>query len=661
MPLLDFSVKRLCLWSLIWGGIPAQAMTQLLVIGTPSVPTLTSTITLTTTVTYKPSLIPGNPQYTLVGCYSPISGDREQIFGPDDYNALLDDKVTPGNLTTDNCLRGCGSAKPAQNGNEGYVYAGLRNGSEFRCSNQLSPDAHKLTADDCKAPCSGDPRLSCGGRENVAVYSLISANSTSASSTPTDSETTTFSTVNPPEATNTATQAAAASHQDPSHSGAHGKSVSRPTIAVVTGSLSGAILVAGVLFLCYRARMRKKQIQDEHVRLMLERRNRPSISRPMFTETDFHSDVSKFTITRYDNNHGGTDSGGGGGGDRSWENKKHDEEPRLTSDGDHLPNMSALGSSGKFPVGLHPRTNFSFASNTRSTTESEDGDIWPSVGKVRSQSGIQPIHVQAASSAVQWREDAASPTPPNTPHKRTKSSTNIATPLPAARNEGLGDRAWHRRKLSTPYAPPPGAAGRNIIARNDPPSGPPETSLPPMPPVVQGRPQSRPRAGTPPPPPRRSFERVDLEPKPGGRDASKPEGAGLGIPLGSGKEKKALGMSLANKSTPALGRYASLWRSNQPSLESPTLGWQTSTGRGQSGSLSREGDPADKLPKVPALPPVAPGERFDHKRWRGTLYAAPDEGDRTRRRSRGSDMSPLSASSTGTSILFGPDEFDRQL
>ncbi|KAI1276404.1 hypothetical protein F5Y07DRAFT_389180 [Xylaria sp. FL0933] len=643
MPLLEPSVKRLCLWTLIWGGLPVQAMTQLLVIGTPSVPTLTSTITLTTTVTYKPSLIPGNPQYTLLGCYSPISSDRDHIFGDDDYNALLDDKVTSGNLTIDSCLRGCGSAKPAENGKEGYVYAGLRSGSECRCSNQLSPDAHKLTVDDCRAPCSGDPRLSCGGRENVAVYSLIPANSTSVSSTLTNSEVTTFSTVDPSEATNTATQAAAASHQDPSHSGAHGKSASRPTIAAVTGSLSGAILVAGVLFLCYRARMRKKQIQDEHVKLMLERRNRPSISRPMFTETDFHSDVAKFTITRYDNNHGGTDSGSGSGGGRSWENKKHDNEP---------------GSGSKFPVGLHPRTNFSFASNAKSTTESEDGDITPSVSEVHSNSGIQPIHVQAASSAVQWREDGASPTPPNTPHKRTKSSTNIATPLPAARIDSLGDRAWHRRKLSTPYAPPPGAAGRNIIARHGPPSGPPETSLPPMPPVVQGRAQSRPRAGTPPPRPRRSFERVDLEPKSGGRDTSRPEGTGA---PGSGKEKKALGMSVTNKSTPALGRYGSLWRSNQQSLESPTLGWQAPTGRGQGGSLSREGNSADKLPRLPALPPVAPGERFDHRRWRGTLYAVPDEGEKTRRRSRGSDMSPLSASSTGTSILFGPDEFDRRL
>ncbi|KAI1349717.1 hypothetical protein F5Y01DRAFT_288387 [Xylaria sp. FL0043] len=654
MPLLGPSVKRLCLWTLIWGGLPAQAMTQLLVIGTPSIPTLTSTITLTTTVTYKPSLIPGNPQYTLVGCYGPISSDEDHMFGPDDYNALLDDKVTPGNLTIDSCLRGCGSAKPAESGKEGYAYAGLRSGSECRCSDQLSPDAHKLTVDDCKAPCSGDPRLSCGGRENVAIYSLISANATSASSTPTNSEATTFSTVEPSEVTNTATQAAAASHQDPSHSGAHGKSASRPTIAAVTGSLSGAILVAGVLFLCYRARLRKKQIQDEHVKLMLERRNRPSISRPMFTETDFHSDVAKFTITRYDNNHGGT-------GGRSWENKKHDQEPRLTSNVDPISNMSTLESSSKFPVGLHPRTNFSFASNARSTTESEDGDIRPAVSEARSQSVIQPIHVQAASSAVQWREDGASPTPPNTPHKRTKSSNNIATPLPAARIDSLGDRAWHRRKLSTPYAPPPGGAGRNIIARHGPPSGPPEGSLPPMPPVVQGRPQSRPRAGTPPPRPRRSFERIDLEPKSGGRDASRWEGSGLGIAPVSGKEKKALGMSVTNKSTPALGRYGSLWRSNQPSLESPTLGWQAPTGRGQRGSLSKEGNSADKLPKLPALPPVAPGERFDHRRWRGTLYAVPDEGERARRRSRGSDMSPLSASSTGTSILFGPDEFDRRL
>ncbi|KAI0425016.1 hypothetical protein F5Y09DRAFT_322823 [Xylaria sp. FL1042] len=674
MPLLD-SVKRLCLWTLIWGGLPAQANTELLVIGTPSIPTLTSTITRTTTVTYKPSLIPGNPQYTLVGCYGPISRDREHIFGPDDYDVLPDIGITPGNLTIDTCLRGCGSATPANNGEEGYMYAGLRNGSECRCGNQLPSDAHRLSADDCIAPCSGDPRLSCGGRDNVAVYSLISANSKSASPTLTNSETKTSSTVNPSEVKGTATQAtaaaAAASNETSSDSGTHGKPVSKPTIAAVTGSLSGAVLVAAGFFLCYRAHMRKKQIQNAHVKAVLERRTRPSISRPMFPDTDIHSYDAKFTVPRpkHDEDRIDSDSGRSGG------NKKHeDDEPRLPGHGGPVTNTSAPESGG-----LHPRTNVSFAGNMRLTPASDNREGRPSGGEVRSRPMSPHIHAQAASSAVQWRDDGLSPMTPATPHKRTKSSTNIATPpLPAARIDGLGDRAWHRRKLSTPYAPPPpGVAGRNIIARNGPPSGPPDKSLPPTPPKAQGRSQLRPRVGpggpigtngvdgnnTPPPRPRRSFDTVEFEPALGQPGVLKPGGASLGAVSGTGKAK-TLGMSITNLSTPALGRYGSLSRSNRANtdLESPVLGWQPSNGRGQRGTpQTRGGDPVDTQPKVPALPPVAPGERFDHRRWRGTLYAEPYEGKMARRRSGGDDISPLSASSTGTSILFGLDEFDRRL
>jgi hypothetical protein len=145
MSLLDFSTKQLCLRVLLWSGLlfpsrcddvppTGQTKTELLVIGAPlpvptstTTSTSTSTVTITTTIAYKPSLIPGDSQYTLLGCYRYPAGKGPGIFGSDVYDACSD-KVQPDNLTIDGCLGGCGSATPPSNGTTLYVYAGLRNG-----------------------------------------------------------------------------------------------------------------------------------------------------------------------------------------------------------------------------------------------------------------------------------------------------------------------------------------------------------------------------------------------------------------------------------------------------------------------------------------------------------------------------------------------------
>ncbi|KAI3340999.1 hypothetical protein F4824DRAFT_361344 [Ustulina deusta] len=668
MSMLNFSAKRLCLLTLMWSGLPVQAKTELLVLGTPAVPSsiLTSTITITTTVSYQPSLIPGNSQYTLVGCYSPLSRDRGHIFGPDDYNACSDDKVTPpSNLTIDSCLRGCSLATPPRDGIETYIYTGLRNGSECRCGNQLSTDAHKLPAGDCTTPCSGDPRLSCGGHENIAVYSLMNGthqqgSSTSDSSTLANSETEQSTTPNPSTSSTIGTKAQPAASPETLRPSAgprgRAKPVPTPTIAAVTGSLSGAVFVAAGLFLCYRARTRKKRIHDSHVRAMLERRGRRSIQSPMFTEAEIRSHVASFAATRHEQRNND---------DNDWENtpKPDEEDPRL-AERDLAP--STLAGGGEFPGGLRPRTKSVSAAAAGSAAAAEEEEKEEEAER----SGV------AASSAVQWWPRSANSGSAATP-ERTNPSNGIAPPAPSARIDGLGDRAWHRRKLSTPYQPPAaGGVGRGeILARSGPPSAPPTGALPPTPPGPRAVADAGPRGdmagagwnrGPPPPRPRRSFEAIELG------DHEEPEasraGAGAGLGIGPAtSEGNPVGMSRPNMSTPSLGRYGSLSKSRRANVESPVLGWQTLHGRGQWGTASRETreaasvDRQPQLPKLPALPPIAPGERFDHKRWRGTRYAEPYERERGGQPSGGGEMTPVSASSTGTSILFGLEEFDRRL
>lgn len=326
-------------------------------------------------------------------------------------------------------------------------------------------------------------------------------------------------------------------------------------------------------------------------------------------------------------------------------------------------------------------------------------------------------------------------TPPRpTARERSASLSGLMTPPPSASHAGLGERARHRRKHSSPYQPPPPppgvglgigvggvasgigpAAGRSRgnMARRGPPSGPP-ASLPPMPPIKPGMrgaaAQARPSGASAGPesasnrtetggnkrrparPQRRSFEDAVLsDAKPVATHTSDDVPAALKAGVGRGgssSKGNALGMSHANASTPTLGRYGSLSKRAQPMAESPVLGWMTvlggeqwgaplpprgtGTGRGRGG----EGDVlANREPKIPVLPPVAPGERFDHRRWEGTLYEQAHEGEeREMSRERGrrdghgyghddnrGDRSPVSTSSARTSVLFGLEELDRQL
>ncbi|KAF2970516.1 hypothetical protein GQX73_g3022 [Xylaria multiplex] len=404
----DSSAKWLCLWTLMWGGFLARATTELL--GTPSVPTIKSTITITTTVTYKPSLLPGNSQYTLVGCYSQPSTDGGHIFGPDDYDASLYN-IAPGNLTVDGCLGSCRSEAAPKNETETYVLIsadGAHKGSQSTSDSENSPSA------------------------------------------PTDSKAKNPATITPSvSSSTTAAVQQADSRETPSSSA--GKPVSTPTIAAVTGSFSGAVIIAAALFLCYRFRKRKKQVQDTHVKLMLERRGRRSIQSPLFLSPSIQSKVINAKHEHINTGDGGND------GSSEIENREKNIRP--------TPSTPALEAGGKSLDNLHSRTTApAMGTGSRSgMVVAEERNIAHST-----------LARDGASSAVQWppsNADSGMPSTQSPVHRRASSNT-LAAPPPLARIDGLGERAWHRRKLSTPFQPPVGV-GLGTIARSGPPSAPP--------------------------------------------------------------------------------------------------------------------------------------------------------------------------------------------
>ncbi|KAI1328206.1 hypothetical protein F5Y16DRAFT_162390 [Xylariaceae sp. FL0255] len=698
MFLSDFDAKRIHLQALAWSGLlfilsraddePGSYTTsEVLVLGAPSglttTSTWTSTITITTTISYSLTIAPGDSNYTLLGCYSQPTGNGGEVFGPDGYDACSD-MVPSENLTVDSCLEGCGSLAPPNNASEVYTYAGLRNGSECMCGIQISNGANNVTTDDCQTPCPGDPMIFCGGSNNIIVYSLISKagqptggrsssisnarSSTKKSGASTNSQsqhesTTTSASKSSTSKTGTQsdTTGATATAQTTKHPstlpasagpGTSARPVSAPTVAAITGSFSGAILLGAGLFLCLRWHRRKKRMQEIHVKAMLEGRGETPPDAMILTMTTSHNHddiavVADDVRVR-----------------RKSKDADGERDLRLTTEGDLVPTTPALESGGRFPPGLHARGpagggNSGTGPGTGGRPMDDRDSLYNSL--------LHEVRAGPAgsSSAVQWRRanqinitakdnTASSAAPPSTTHRRTVS-TGIASPPPPAKIEApLGERAWHRRKLSTSFQPPssgntsrnqpnPEAIGVAIgtkrnIARTGPPSSPPKAPLPPTP--QGGRTSLRPQ---------RSF---DLAAEPTIPDLDNSQAL---------DKSRALGMSHANASTPTLGRFGSISRrpTVESAMESPVLGramYLRVGGNNNDGRSSNDKPRASpEVKRGPWLPPVAPGARFDHKSWRGTIYDPRHDDDGNREEGD----SPLSASSVGTSLLYDKTEFDR--
>lgn len=160
--LSDFSIKRLCLQSMLWSGLlfttPSQAtatttpattssntLTELVVVGTPVKHNI-HTRTVTISIAYKPTLAPGDSNYTLVGCYgnTGMDGEGGHPFGTE-KDFASPSSADGKNLTTADCLEGCSSLEPPDGTTEQFPYAGVKNGRYgfFRhrdaCSSQMRP------------------------------------------------------------------------------------------------------------------------------------------------------------------------------------------------------------------------------------------------------------------------------------------------------------------------------------------------------------------------------------------------------------------------------------------------------------------------------------------------------------------------------------------
>ncbi|KAI1092125.1 hypothetical protein F5B19DRAFT_233305 [Rostrohypoxylon terebratum] len=298
-------------------------------------------------------------------------------------------------------------------------------------------------------------------------------------------------------------------------------------LGAITGSISGAIILTAGIFLCFRAYKRKKQ-EEEEENIELDkpaednkwhpRRLIPSVIDTIGLHRPRDFDGNDRRATRY--------AQGG-----------HDANIGLATDGtDFVPTTPALESGAHPRTGLHARR---VSAATSPSTPRRDSLYYRLLDEVKAgPAQAQLTNAGAASSAVEWRDSQTPSTNPggafNFDFNRKNSGPTlvVTNPTPAAHPEApLGERAWHRRKLSTTFQPPP--------------SGPPSMPLPPTP---QTRKQ-------------RSIDGVMYSTMPG--SASKPKKQSTSV--NSGEKPVGLGISYGlTESTEALIQPKSLYGLEDP-------------------------------------------------------------------------------------------------
>ncbi|KAK8024179.1 transmembrane receptor [Apiospora rasikravindrae] len=611
---------------------PGVSTSEVLEIGPPSTTHEKSTVTRTVTLTvaYKPTLAPGDSTYSLLGCYGHTGFEGVHPFGKErDYASppLLDAK----NVSVAACLDGCAKLPSPNKTAAQFAYVGLKNGSECYCAVNLSPEATKLSGDNCTSACPGSPRLSCGGKDAIAIYSLASGSQKSSSSTttrlPPTSESLTTSPYKTPQVgigAHSPSPAPASSHpvfDGQKNGGGDGPPApaSTTTVAAISGSMSGAIILGALFFFCFRRYKKRRVEQDARVAAMViaQKAGRKvdddddkghhyerSPSRGRRRTREYHRPPSLIV---------------------SGDAFREDRDARLTTDGVLVPTTPALESGGKDPAGFYYHTNNNIMMGGEQQQQPERDSLFSVLlGQVSVPVGPRTPSAIGSSSAVQWRRTtdmaaAATHSVPVSP--MTKPPDSVAV-LPGS----LGERAWHRRRISTPYAPPP------------------TIPLPPTPPnkkkrlaaaaaaaigeLGRGGPEGSDRQSPQRPLRRESAATFEATPRTPGATSSIPE-------------------SYRDKTLEYDGDDEEGGMKPLPPLKTRVSQQPPNNNHGMMGGMVYMDHHEGRQPTIPSLPPITPGEEFelDSPYWRSLAGMRRNTGG-------DDDRSPRSATTVGTSILM---------
>ncbi|KAI9785690.1 MAG: hypothetical protein M1839_008707 [Geoglossum umbratile] len=123
----------------------------------------TSTSTTSSATPTGPIVVPGNVNFTFIGCYTEAKNTR----------ALSQRTYANDSMTVPSCLSFCSS----------YTYAGLEYARECYCGNTINTGSVIAALTDCSMTCKGDPKTYCGAGSRLQMYQLNSKlNTTSTAS-----------------------------------------------------------------------------------------------------------------------------------------------------------------------------------------------------------------------------------------------------------------------------------------------------------------------------------------------------------------------------------------------------------------------------------------------------------------------------------------------
>ncbi|KUI57643.1 Xylosyltransferase oxt [Cytospora mali] len=346
-------------------------------------------------------MMAGGEEYLLHGCYG--------LDGPGDIGTILGANYTTRTATTgaadmslSTCLEFCGS--PGFPNQQPYTYVGVSDGQSCYCGTSLNSTARQGHPEDCSVPCQGNTSVACGGRSFMLIYKLSAANNTLQELTGSNG-------------TKTSSGIGDANSGPKSNPGI--------TAAVAMGSICGFGILLSVLILGTRRWKRRKQ-RGSHQR-------EPGVANDAGGETKEGPET-------------GTHPPHGKASVRDATRVELRTLDGIVMDGQlspiNGPNLNRLDDGpGRRPP-YAGRAGEIIAATTGAEWRTGGSPVTPRGGGC---GGIRMETPKPARSTLP--EDGTWDEIPHTP------SILVQHPDSVAQNHGLGERAWHRRRFSTPFPP----------------------------------------------------------------------------------------------------------------------------------------------------------------------------------------------------------------
>lgn len=294
----------------------------------------------------------------------------------------------------------------------------LPDASACYCGTALNTSAPQGSVNDCTVPCVGSDTEACGGHGYMSVYELAPANTTGQSTGASSSDGSPASSISAGETETPNTHGSGATfseNKDTDYGGAKSPGVSA---GIEVGSVAGIGMVIFLIFAVAKRVIKRRKLQAAGGAAQLQREKKAGAVPASDSATSI--ETTSATVNTQDA--------------ASIRDAMRVDLRRL--DGVVMDQHSPS-----------PSPRFSFGSARNNIRETQIGT--------------------AATTGAEWKNNnGSSPLTPRTPRQgdvlaneigRRPSTPTIVVhpPESIAHSFGLGERAWHRRRLSMPLGPPP--------------------------------------------------------------------------------------------------------------------------------------------------------------------------------------------------------------